>query len=192
MAEVGSRIWWAIRTYARDDDHADDLAQDCWTVILDRLHRYGGRGSFSSWAIAVAKNVCRMRLRKTRRAGVSEIALEDAASVPDSSADPEEELVVKEQREILSRALGELPDRERDAIVLRILEERTAGETARAMGMSRKGARSLVLRGMSRLRAMEQIQQLALELDVTGGSPRTGLASKMVSRRPETKSSCPH
>ena len=135
-------------------------------VILDRLHRYGGRGSFSSWAIAVSKNVCRMHLRRAKRAGALEIALEGAASVPDCSSDPEEELVAKEQREVLSRALGELPDRERDAIVLRILEDRTPAETARAMGMSRKAARSLVVRGLSRLRAMERIQQLFLEQDV--------------------------
>ncbi len=163
MEEVGSRIWWAIRRYARDDDHADDLAQDCWKVILDRLHRYGGRGSFANWAIAVSKNVCRMRLRKAKRAGGQVIVLEHAAAVPDSAPDPEERLVRGEQRAVLDRALGELPDRERDVIVLRILEGRTAGETAQALGMSVQGSRLLLVRAISRMRAMEPIQQLALD-----------------------------
>ncbi len=69
--------------------------------------------------------------------------------------------MLKEQREVLYHALGRLPDRERDAIVLRILEGRTAAETAQALGMSRDGSRLLVLRGISRMRSMEQVQQLA-------------------------------
>ena len=124
MEEIGSRIWYAIRHFARDDDHADDLQQDCWQVILERLHHYGGRGSFASWAIAVSKNVCRMQLRKAKRAGGHEVALEDPGAVPGSAPNPEDELVLGELREVLYRALGELPDRERDVIVLRLLEER--------------------------------------------------------------------
>ena len=163
MAEIGSRIWWAIRPYACDDDHADDLHQDCWQAILERLHHYGGRGSFVNWAIAVSKNLCRMRLRKANRAGGKETALEDAGAVRDSTAGPEEELILRERRSVLHRALGELPDRERDAIVLRMLEERDTAETARLMGVSPAVARSLVERAISRLRRMEPIRQLVMD-----------------------------
>ena len=163
MEEIGSRIWYAIRRYARDDDHADDLQQDCWQVILERLHHYGGRGSFASWAIAVSKNVCRMQLRKAKRAGGHETALEDVGAVPDSAPDPEDELVLRERRTVLHRALEELPDRERDAIVLWMLEERDIAETAQLMGVSRAVARSLVERAVSRMRRMERIRQLVMD-----------------------------
>lgn len=162
VADIGSRIWWAIRPYARDDDHCDDLHQDCWHAILERLHRYGGRGSFANWAITVSKNLCRMRLRKAKRSG-HETALEDAGAVHDSAPDPEEELILSERRTILRRALGELPDRERDAIVLRVLEGRATAEIAQLMGVSRSVARSLVERGISRLRRMEPIRQLVMD-----------------------------
>ena len=152
----------AIRPYARDDDHAEDLLQESWQAILERLHSYGGRGSFVGWAIAVSKNVCRMHLRKAKRLDGRETGLEDAR-VPDSAPDPEEELVLSERRETLYRALGQLPDLERDAIVLRILEERDASETAKALGVSRSVAQSLVARAIFRLRNMEQIRQLVMD-----------------------------
>lgn len=163
MEEVGSRVWVAIRQYARDDDHADDLFQDCWQTILERLHRYGGRGSFVAWAIAVSKNVCRMHLRKAKRVGGEGIGAMDPAEVTDSAPNPEEELVERERRNVLYRALGQLPDRERDAIVLLILEERSMAETAHALGVGRPAARSLVARAMFKLRRVKEVQQLALD-----------------------------
>lgn len=163
MEEVGSRIWVAIRPYARDDDHADDLLHDCWQTILERLHRYGGRGSFVGWAIAVSKNVCRMHLRKAKRAGWKNTGEVDPAEVTDSAPNPEEELVERERRNALYRALGQLPDRERDAIVLMILEGRSVAETAKALGVGHAATRSLVARAMFKLRRMEEVQQLALD-----------------------------
>ena len=104
-----------------------------------------------------------MRLRKAKRAGCHETALEDVGAVPDSAPDPEYELVLRERRTVLHRALGELPDRERDAIVLWMLEERDIAETAQLMGVSRAVARSLVERAISRMRRMEPIRQLVMD-----------------------------
>ena len=160
---MGYRIWVAIRPYARDDDHADDLLQDCWEVILERLHRYGGRGSFAGWAIAVSKNVCRKQLREAKRSGAAETSLQDPAEVADSAPNPEDGLVERESREALSRALERLPERERDAIVLRILEERGAAETAHALDVSPDTVRSLVARAIFKLSRMEEIRQLAMD-----------------------------
>ncbi len=132
-------------------------------VILERLDRYSGRGPFANWAIAVSRNACRAHLRKAKRTTGREHALEDADAVLDPASDPQEELVQEENREIVSRALERLPDRERDAIVLRILEGGTTAQTAEALGMSHAGARLLVKRALNRLRTMEEIQQLALD-----------------------------
>ena len=163
VEEVGPRIWVAIRRYARDDDHADDLLQDCWQAVLERLDRYGGRGSFVGWAIAVSKNVCRMQLRGAKRTEGGAISPHDAAEVADAALNPEEALVQRERRDALYRALGQLPDRERDAITLCVLEERGTAEAARALGLSQPAARSLVARAIYRLSRMKEIQQMAMD-----------------------------
>lgn len=153
----------AIRPYARDNEHAHDLHQDCWHAILERLDRYAGRGSFASWAIAVSRNVCRMHLRKAKREGMRESPLEACGDIRDSGADPEGELTLREQQRVLDRALAQLPARERDAIVLRVLEERSTAETAKALGVSQPGARALVARALTRLRSMEDVERLVMD-----------------------------
>ena len=163
VRDLSPRIWVAIRRYARDDDDADDLLQDCWVQILERMDSFKRRGPFAAWAIAVSNNVCRMKLRREKLARSSAVALEDIPEIPDSGLDPLGELRARRERHAIYRALGKLPDRERDAIVLRVLEGRDTRETATILGVAPATVRSLLQRGMYRLRRMEKIRVLLAE-----------------------------
>lgn len=159
----------AIRRYARDDDQADDFLQDCWVQILEQLDSYTPDSTFAGWAIAVSRNVCRMKLREERRAAMVEVALETVEEELVADADPGEETRAahESRRRLWKRAvydaLGRLPDRERDAIVLRLLEGRDTSETAAILGVNERTVRSVLLRGMTRLRRMEDLRKLLPE-----------------------------
>ena len=73
------------------------------------------------------------------------------------------ESLQKLRQQAVSRALGRLPDRERDAIVLRLLEGRDTAETAQILKMSEAGVRSILLRGMTRLKKMKEMRELLPE-----------------------------
>ncbi|MDE2751744.1 MAG: sigma-70 family RNA polymerase sigma factor [Gemmatimonadota bacterium] len=160
VQDLSPRIWVAIRSYARDDDHADDLLQDCWVRILERLEGFKQRGPFSAWAIAVSTNLCKVRVRKKKLAGAEPVALDNIGELPGSGPDPLDDLQARRERNTLYGALGTLPDREREAIVLRVLEGRDVWETASALGVTPDTVRSLLQRGMYRLRRMPQIRVL--------------------------------
>lgn len=63
VREVSPRLLGMIRSYASDDDHADELLQESWVQIYRKRAKFSGRGSFPGWALAVSRNVCRMSLR---------------------------------------------------------------------------------------------------------------------------------
>lgn len=155
----------AIRQYARDDDQADDFLQDCWIRILEQLDSYSPGSPFAGWAIAVSKNVCRMKLREERRAGVEVTfgtvedeltTLPDPGEMPRAPPDSRQRL----WKRAVYQALGRLPDRERDTIVLRLLEGKDTAATAGILGVSESAVRSILLRGMTRLRRMEDLRRL--------------------------------
>ena len=160
VQDLSPRIWVAIRSYARDDDHADDLLQDCWVRILERLDGFKRRGPFSAWAIAVSTNLCKVRVRKKKLGGGPTLPLEDVGQLPGSGPDPLDDLQARRERNTIYRALEKLPDREREAIVLRVLEGRDVRETASTLGVTPDTVRSLLQRGMYRLRRMPQIRVL--------------------------------
>lgn len=148
-------MWIAVRPYAQDDDHANDLIQDSWLCILDQLDSYRGRGPFASWAVAVARNLARTQLRKAKRAGMKGVPLEEHPDLEDPAPDPEEELLLQQQREAFYRALDRLPDRERDTVVLGVLEGKDAHEIARALDVTPPSARTILRRAVTRLENME-------------------------------------
>ena len=159
----------AIRSYARDDDHADDLLQDCWVRILENLDSYASRGSFASWAIALSRNMCKTKLRTSGRRGIREVAIDGIGEKgwrsPDSASEPTQEEAPRVEfwKRVVYDALSRLSARERDAIVLRLLEGKNTAETARTLEVSEEAVRAILVRAMTRLRQMEELRALLPE-----------------------------
>ena len=147
----------ALRPYARDDDDLNDLLQECWIRVMKQLDNFKQNGSFAAWAIAVGKNVGRTIQRRRRRAGEQRAAPESAEEILDRGPNPEEALVFRELRELLDSALARLPDRERDMLVLRLVEGRSTAEAAAEIGVSVRSARNLQRRAIHRLRSMSDL-----------------------------------
>lgn len=167
VRDLGPRIWVAIRPYARDDDHADDLLQDCWIRILEQLDTYRRDESFAAWALEVSRNLCKMRARARKRAGFVEVPvgrIEGAEQEDDPGFAEESRQAANRWPEPWKRtvyeALGRLPEREREMIVLRLLEGRKASEAAKILGVSVRAARLILARGMARLRQMEELRKI--------------------------------
>lgn len=157
VRELSPQLLAVICSYARDDDHANDLLQDCWIQILERLDTYRARGPFAGWAVAVTRNVCSSSLRRDRREGRAEAGMDGLGAVPAGTPDAEERLTQRRLRTALFKALSKLPDREREAIVLRVLEGRDTAETSETLGVSRRAVRDLVERGLYRIRRMRGV-----------------------------------
>ena len=81
----------------------------------------------------------------------------------DTVPSPEEQARVRYWAEVVHEALGQLPDRERDVVVLRLIEGRDTSETAAAVGISESGVRSILRRAMTRLRKMKGLREVLPE-----------------------------
>ena len=157
VREMSPRMLRVIRGFARDDDHAADLLQACWIHIYRKRARFSGTGSFLGWALTVCRNVCRMEARKRQR--VHLIRLDDHGDLPDPAPGPAEERTRQERAAALYAALEQLTARERDAILLRVLEGRSTAEVARILGAKEVSVRSLIHRGMKKLRQMDELAE---------------------------------
>ena len=157
VRELSPQLLAVIQGYARDDDHADELLQECWVHILERLDSYRARGPFAGWAVAVSRSVCGSSLRRDRREDRGKVGMDELVYLPGDAPDPQERLTQRRLRKALFKALSKLPDREREAIVLRVLEGRSTAEAADALGVSRRAVGDLVERGLYRIRRMRGV-----------------------------------
>ena len=134
-----------------DRAEAEDVAQEAmlrlWRIAPDWQT---GQAKVSTWLYRVAMNLC-IDLQRKRRGGT--VALDDAPDPADNAPSAAEQLVAKARSDALQDALAQLPDRQRQAVVLRHLEELANPEIAEILGVSVEAVESLVARGKRGLTA---------------------------------------
>jgi RNA polymerase sigma-70 factor (ECF subfamily) len=124
----------AYRTLGREED-ARDVVQEAFLRAYRGLRGFKGQAKFSSWLYRITLNLCRDWIRKERRAplvqvpeGTDPVDLADAKASPAESV---EELVARrEMSQAVSRAMAELPEEQRTAIMLKEYQGLTFQEIA--------------------------------------------------------------
>ena len=127
-----------------DRSLAEDLAQDAFVKVLGRFHDIRNRDAFWWYLRRTVVNLSRshFRHRRVERAWLQRQRPTDTAP---ASADLGE-------RDRLQRALMTLRPEQRAAIVLRYYEDLSEADTAEALGVAVGTVKSMVSRGMDRLR----------------------------------------
>jgi RNA polymerase sigma factor (sigma-70 family) len=146
-------LGYAARLLSGDRAEAEDVAQETmlrlWRVAPDWRQ---GETKVTTWAFRVATNLCidRQRSRTRKR----QMALDDAPEVADAAPGAEARLQQAGRLVALEAALAELPDRQRQAVVLRHLEGMTNPEIAAIMEVGVEAVESLTSRGRRALSAV--------------------------------------
>src|SRR5262249_52029470 len=113
----------AYRTLGRDEE-ARDVVQEAFLRAYRGLRGFKGEAKFSSWLYRITLNLCRDWMRRERRAplvqppeGTDAVDLAEEQPAPTESV---EELVARrEMSAAVAKAMSELPDEQRLAILLK-------------------------------------------------------------------------
>ena len=132
-----------------DQTEAEDVAQEAmlrlWKIAPEWRQ---GEAKVSTWLYRVVTNLCTDRLRKKR-----DVALDAIAEPADGRTSVAEGMIEGERAAALKAGLATLPDRQRQAVVLRHLEGVTNPEIAQMMEISIEAVESLTARGKRALTA---------------------------------------
>jgi RNA polymerase sigma-70 factor (sigma-E family) len=133
-----------------DRPSAEDVVQEAFCGLYRRWDRLADADSALYYVRASVLNGCRsvLRRRATRHRA-------EAYDLPAASA--EVEVLGGEEREEVIRALGRLPSRQREALVLRFYLDLSDEQIARVMGIRPSTVRSTACRGIEALgRALKE------------------------------------
>jgi RNA polymerase sigma-70 factor (ECF subfamily) len=144
-----------VRTCSRfvgDAEAGSELAQQTWVTIWVQRSQYRAEGRFVVWLITAARNGCRNHLRRhgiVRRHVQQSVV--DAAAPSSSQID---QLLLEERRRRVRDALSRLPERMREALLLRYAEELPYDEMAEVLSTGESTLRSRVHHGLRSLRTL--------------------------------------
>ncbi len=146
----------ALRMTGNPQD-AEDMAQEAFLKAYRSLPEFRGESKFSVWLYRIVSNVCLDHLRKQSRRPSSSLTVEDddgeeqQFEVPDESASPEKLLEQKLMREAVQRGLNELPDEQRQILLLREIRGLSYEEIGEALGLEAGTVKSRIFRARKRL-----------------------------------------
>lgn len=153
-----------------DRTEAEDVAQEVMLRLWQMAPGWRqGEARLSTWAYRVANNLCTDRLRRlrVRRAEALDGVPEPASAAASVVAD----LMQRDRMAALEAGLAALPDRQRQAVVLRHLEGLTNPEIAEILQIGVEAVESLTARGKRSLTALLAGQRAELgfeEADADG------------------------
>jgi RNA polymerase sigma-70 factor (ECF subfamily) len=148
-AEILPVVRNAVRYLVRGDGDVDDLAQEALVAILRDLPSHRGEGSLRAWASRVTAHLTIKHLVRTRRNHARVDASADLASVPDRlQADD------YASRRLAVHLLDQLPDDQRQALVMRHVLGFSVEEIAEETGIPFETVRSRLRLGMAKLRSL--------------------------------------
>ncbi|GFE50322.1 RNA polymerase sigma subunit ECF family protein [Roseobacter cerasinus] len=147
-ARLLPRVYGHAMRLLGDATEAEDAAQEAmlrlWRTAPDWRP---GQAQISTWLYRVTANLCMDRLRKRRPLGLDQIAEPE-----DPAPGVVQHMQDRMRFDALQEALDALPDRQRQAVVLRHIEGLSNPEIAQVMDIGLRAVESLTARGKRALR----------------------------------------
>ena len=156
MEPLDQLVWRVCWHYTGNREATEDCGQETMIRIWRNLGNYRGECALESWVYRIAANCCMDWLRKKKRdKSVSVEPLREQGFDPaDTAPGTEEQVVQEDERRRLREAIAELPEDQREALILTQLEKISYEETARRLGVEEGTVKSRVNRAKARLKEM--------------------------------------
>ena len=147
------RLYRYLLRQLRDNTLADEVFQDVWQRVISARAGWKPDAGFATWLYTIAHHRLgdHWRSLKHRPAAPAD-ADERTARVADPDT-PERVLSEFERRRQLQLALDDLPEEQREVLLLRLEQELTLEEIAEVTGVGRETVKSRLRYAMDKLRA---------------------------------------
>lgn len=144
-----------------DSASAEDLAQEVFLRVYRARAQYAPSAKFTTWMFRIATNLA-LNARRDGRYRQMEVSLQEGAypedgesrvlEIPDARPGVEQHLLARDRNATIRRAVEELPEKQRAAVLLHKYEEMDYDQIAAILGCSESALKSLLFRAYEALR----------------------------------------
>ena len=158
------RLYRYLLRLVREPATAEDLFQQTWIKVMEKIESYDPRRDFTPWLLTVARNLALDHLRRYRPESLDEpLPSGDSMAelLPTSEEDQGGRLLAGERAELLAGALLQLPVVYREVLTLRFEEDLKLEQIAVLLTIPLSTVKSRLRRGLEGMRKL-----LATDLQV--------------------------
>jgi RNA polymerase sigma-70 factor (ECF subfamily) len=162
LARYQYRLYRYLLRLVREQATAEDLFQQTWLRVAEKIHKYDARWSFDAWLFTVARNLAFDHLRRTAPESLDEPAPGNPSGNPRiadlRSAEPPaiEAILARERTQRLAAAMGNMQVIYREVLTLRFEEEMKLEEIAEVLDLPLSTVKTRLRRGLDSLHQILQ------------------------------------
>ncbi len=150
MREYGNDVLRMAYLYVKDMHMAEDMFQEVFLKVNEKLDTYEGRASIKTWLLSITMNTCRDFLKSAYHSRVVPMFgfQEEGLALEDDFEGLERAETARTVRE----AIQELPEHYREVVLCIYFREMGVQETAKELGISEGTVKSRLFRAKERLK----------------------------------------
>lgn len=126
-------------------ESAREATQETALRFLRHLPAFEGRSELRTWSLGIAMNVAREMRRRKEQDSLT-------IDLPANGHGPHGELEQRERAQMVNRVIDELPDRQKEAVLLRFFEQLSVEQSATVMGCAPGTVKALVFQALRNMR----------------------------------------
>lgn len=142
---AGQLCAYLTKSLRGDKAEAEGIVQDAFLKAWEKRADLRDAKAFRAWIYSIAFNVLRQRKRKLRPLTFEEI------ETPCERPSPEQHVAARQELDRVMTALDDLPDDQREAVLLVRLENMKFREAAEVLGVPESTVKTRVRRGLLKL-----------------------------------------
>ncbi|SHG49631.1 sigma-70 family RNA polymerase sigma factor [Ornithinibacillus halophilus] len=154
MDAYGDEIKRLVFTYMNNSADTDDVTQEVFVTVYQKLNTFQGKSSLKSWIYSIAINKCKDHLRswQSRNKRLKEKLMQSAQPGEQDVDTPEEQTIKQSESSKLLKQVMELPVRYREVIILFYFKELSTKEISNVLNTKEATVRTRLNRGREKLK----------------------------------------
>jgi RNA polymerase sigma-70 factor, ECF subfamily len=159
IARYQNRLYRYLLRLVRQPAEAEDLFQQTWLRVAEKILSYDPSRNFDAWLFTLARNLAFDHLRRIRSQNLAQPVGEESeggtvSQLASSDAGPFDQLLAHERATRVASAIENLPVTYREVLSLRFEEEMKLEEIAIVLAEPLSTVKSRLRRSLEQLRGM--------------------------------------
>ncbi|MDF2609636.1 MAG: hypothetical protein K0R92_1110 [Lachnospiraceae bacterium] len=150
MREYGNDVLRTAYMYVKDKHMAEDIFQDVFIKVNNKLYTFQGDSSIKTWMIRITINTCKDYMKSAWNQKV--IPMMEYQENTLSGEDDFTAVEKQEESQLIRQTVMKLPDKYKDIILCVYFQEMTISEAAKLLQIAEGTAKSRLSRAKERLK----------------------------------------